>query len=181
MYASQPTSIDRIRIGCLMLFCTMIAMPQETAEAGKEASNPFQSMLPLVGHSYLGTFPNGKMTDEQHFQWVYDGKFVRNVHYVRNQKGEVVYEGETIFAYDREKKRLVYWYWNITGGYLTGWAESENGRQVWYGKNHADAAQTKESKSAVWDVSPESYKATQYFRKDGEWQEQWSMTYLRKK
>ncbi len=178
MFAPSSSRISHIWLGLLALF-SVVALAQEGG-SGADRAGPFESMRPLVGHTFVAIFPNGKMTDTQHFEWVYGGKFIRNVHHVRNEKGEVVYEGETIFAYDQKQKRLTYYYFNATGGYLTGYAVTENGRQIWYGENHADAAQTDETKSAIWDVSAAGYKATQYFRKEGEWQEQWTMSFERK-
>ena len=146
-------------------------------ESKEAAPSYFQLMKPLVGQSFEGVFPDGKLTDEQRYEWVYGDKFIRNVHFVRTQAGEVVYQGETIFAFDREKGRPVFWYWNVTGGYLTGWAEERQGRLVWHAENHADPGQVKETRSVVWDISENGYKATQLFLKDGRWEEQWTMEY----
>ena len=64
----------------------------------------------MVGDCWVGTFPDGKATDEHCFEWVYDRKFIRDRHVVRN--GEAPYFGEALYGWDAKEKRLAFWYWN---------------------------------------------------------------------
>ena len=92
------------------------------APRAPEASEIPEHFLPfeaLVGGAWLGTFPDGKLTDRQVFEWIYDGKFLRNTHAVLGAGGKAVYEGETIYAWDHAKERVAWWYFNTTGGTWT--------------------------------------------------------------
>jgi hypothetical protein len=57
------------------------------------------SLAPLIGRDWTAPLPNGNLTDTQRFEWMYGKKFVRNTHFVKTTKGEVVYEGETVYAW----------------------------------------------------------------------------------
>ena len=61
------------------------------------------------------------MTDEHCFEWVYERKFIRDRHVVRN--GQAPYAGETLYGWDPKEKRLAYWYWNSDGEMLVGAVE----------------------------------------------------------
>jgi len=136
-------------------------------------------LKPLVGHTYVGTFPNGNMTDVHSFEWVFEDKFIRNKHEVRNADGQTVYAGEAIYAWDPKTESLVFWYWNTTGGFVEGAVAEENGKLMANGENHGQKGQVAKVRSALWDIGSDSYKATSYFWKDGAWQEQWTMTFKR--
>ncbi len=91
---------------------------------------------PLVGRDWVAEFPGNNVTDTQRFEWVLGARFLRNVHHVR-AGGKVVYEGETIYAWDQRAQRIVWWYWNSTGGYVTGTiAIREDGAIATEGENH---------------------------------------------
>ena len=75
----------------------------------------------LVGHCWVGTFPDGKQSDEHCFEWVFDHKFIRDRHVVRN--GASPYAGETLYGWDPKEKRLGFWYWNSDGEILRGTVE----------------------------------------------------------
>ena len=98
----------------LLILVLSLGTPLLAAEINK-ALEPF---APLVGTSWVATFPNGA-SDEQKFEWLYDGRFLRNTHEVKSPEGAVVYAGETIYAVDTDGT-IGWWYWNTTGGYMTG-------------------------------------------------------------
>ena len=81
----------------------------------------YRPMEFLVGHCWVGTFPDGKQTDEHCFEWVFDHKFIRDRHVVRN--GPSPYAGETLYGWDPKEKRLAFWYWNSDGEILRGTVE----------------------------------------------------------
>jgi hypothetical protein len=121
------------------------------------------------GTQWIGRFPDGDLTDEQRFEWVYGGRFLRNTHRVRNAAGDVVYEGETIFAWDPSNDRIAWWYWNTTGGHITGtMVETEQG-WISEGENHAPSGQTPRVRGAMVDITSVSWESVQYFERDGEW------------
>lgn len=121
---------------------------------------------------------NEQVHDEQRFEWVYGGKFVRNPHWVKDASGKVVYEGETIYAFDPREQRLVWWYWNATGGFILGTAEWSGAHAEFVGENHAPGTQTERVRSTA-DLGDGEWKSTGWFWKDGVWVEQGKRTYRR--
>ena len=140
--------------------------------------NHFKPYAFLIGGSWVGRFPDGTASDTQHFEWVYGGKFIRNTHFVTKDGQGMIYKGETIFAWDSQKKRVVYWYWNILGGYSQGVMEQKGRQIISKGVYHGNA-KTMETRSGMVLVSENEYRAVQYFQKEGAWQEQWTMTFRR--
>ena len=131
---------------------------------------------PLVGPIWAGSFPGGELVDEQRFEWVYGGKFLRNVHQVKNPTGEVVYEGETIYAWDPTSEEIVWWYWNTTGGFITGTLTEHGGSWLAEGTNHAPPPQPTEVRSEL-RIGDGSWESVSYFPKDGEWTERFRITF----
>jgi len=78
------------------------------------------AFAPFIGHDWKAPLPGGPLTDTVHFEWVLGDQFVRNIHKVRSSDGETVYEGEAIYAWDSRAEHITWWYWNSTGGYITG-------------------------------------------------------------
>ena len=90
-------------------------------EAQSPNSPDFRPLEFLVGRCWIGTFPDGKQTDEHCFEWVFDHKFIRDRHIVRN--GDAPYQGETLYGWNPKEKRLEFWYWNSDGEILRGMVE----------------------------------------------------------
>ncbi|USX19904.1 hypothetical protein NHH82_29425 [Oxalobacteraceae bacterium OTU3REALA1] len=84
---------------------------------------PIDALKPmafLAGHCWKGEFAAGKpQTDEHCFQWMYDGKALRDVHTARSP-GKPDYVGETIYYYDATAKHVAYLYVGISGGHSRG-------------------------------------------------------------
>jgi hypothetical protein len=117
------------------------------------AGNPsvgLSPFAPLIGQNWVSEFPDGKVTDTQRFEWVYGQQFVRNTHQVRTPDGRVVYEGETIYAWDAPRQEIVWWYWNSTGGYVTGTvAVRPDGALIAEGENHAPGNQLSRTRVVI--------------------------------
>lgn len=83
-------------------------------------TSPFAPLAPLVGHCWRA--PIGEqMFDVQCFEWMFDGKFVRNTHVVLNPAP--VYSGETIYRHDPDSQRLAFHYFTSTGALSQGQIE----------------------------------------------------------
>ena len=84
---------------------------------------PIDALKPmafLAGHCWKGEFAAGKpQTDEHCFQWMYDGKALRDVHTARSP-GRPDYVGETIYYYDAAAKQVAYLYVENGGGHSRG-------------------------------------------------------------
>lgn len=81
-----------------------------------------QPMAFLAGSCWKGTFPDGKVTDEHCFDWLYDGKFLRDRHVVR-APGQPDYVGESTYFWDPETRRIEYIYLENLGAISRGTAE----------------------------------------------------------
>jgi hypothetical protein len=132
----------------------------------------FRPLEFLVGHCWVGTFPDGKATDEHCFEWVFDRKFIRDRHVVRN--GAAPYAGETLYGWDSEKKRLGFWYWNSEGEVLIGAVEYRPGSIV-FPTRHVTDKGTVELRATWTRRGEDSYRVEQSQRAGEVWKPLWTM------
>ncbi len=141
------------------------------------APGKLDAFAPLIGRNWTAPLPNGVLMDTQRFEWLYGRKFVRNTHAVKNAKGEVVYDGETVYAWDERAGRIVWWYWNASGGYLEGTASvGADGAITTEGQNHGGAGQLDRTRSTM-RMSGETWTFTPSFEKDRVWHSEPARTY----
>jgi hypothetical protein len=132
----------------------------------------------VVGECWVGTFPDGKATDEHCFEWVYDRKFIRDRHVVRN--GPAPYAGEALYGWDPKEKRLAFWYWNSEGEVLVGTVEYHRDSIV-FPTRHETEKGTMELR-AIWTrTGPDSYRVDQSQRVGEDWKPLWAMELKRKR
>jgi hypothetical protein len=102
----------------LLLVCGLLASrPAITAD------DPLTPLAFLAGHCWAATFNDGRETDTHCYEWMHDGMQLRDRHVVHNDQPE--YRGETIYAWNGERKRIEYRYWNSIGGLSDGYVESK--------------------------------------------------------
>ena len=99
------------------------------ALATAEPVDALKPMSFLAGHCWKGTFPDGKQTDEHCFQWLYDGKALRDTHTVRTP-GRADYVGETTYYWDSAAKQVQFLYVENKGGISRGTMHGEQGALV---------------------------------------------------
>lgn len=154
-----------------LLFGLTIGQPATSRPLGQLAM-----FGPLVGRDWIAEFPGNGVTDTQRFEWAVGAKFLRNVHHVR-ASGKIVYEGETIYAWDQPTQRIVWWYWNSTGGYVIGTiAIREDGALVADGENHGAADQLDRVRSTM-RIGTNQWTSVGAQQRDGKWTEQPVRTY----
>jgi hypothetical protein len=137
----------------------------------------FRPLEFLAGSCWAGSFPDGKSTDEHCFEWVFDGKFIRDRHVVRGRSQP--YAGETIFAWDAKDRRVVFWYWNSRGGFSTGHVEYTD-EGIVFPERHTTEKGVQEMK-AVWKrAGPDAYRVHQAERAGNEWKTLWTMELKRR-
>lgn len=135
------------------------------------------AFAPLVGRDWISPLPKGNLTDTQRFEWMYGKQFIRNTHEVKTATGDVVYEGETIYAWDARAGRIVWWYWNASGGYLEGTASiGADGTITTEGQNHGGADQLDRTRSTM-RVTADGWTFTPSSAKDGVWTSDPTRTY----
>ena len=137
----------------------------------------FRPLAFLVGDCWEGTFPDGKQTDEHCFEWVYDRKFIRDRHVVRN--GKAPYAGETIYGWDAKEKRMAYWYWNSDGEMMAGTVEYRPDSIVFPTRYETDKG-TVELRATWTRTGPDSYRVAQSQRAGDAWKRLWAMELKRK-
>lgn len=106
------------------LLVTTAAMRSSTGQKSDGSSN-LQPLAFLAGSCWKGTFVGRAVTDEHCFTWMYGGRFLRDRHVVRGDS--VPYEGETTYAWDAERKQIVYWYVALPGFYSEGTVDTVDG------------------------------------------------------
>ena len=164
----------KLRLSILALACLTVPLFAAESEGPTEE---LQQLGSLVGKVWVGEFPGGNMTDEQRFEWIFEKKFLRNTHRVIDAEGKVTYEGETIFAWHPAGQTLVWWYFNATGGFITGTiTESEAGWEF-EGINHSPPPQPPRVRGLWKIVSEDEWQSTQYFYDSGEWKETFTITF----
>lgn len=103
----------RYAIACLSLLSAAVCA---------EPIAPLQPMAFLAGHCWKGQFADGKQTDEHCFQWLYEGKALRDTHTVR-APGRPDYVGESTYYFDAGAKRVAFLYLENFGGVSRGTME----------------------------------------------------------
>jgi hypothetical protein len=163
-----PTSLTALAAFSAL---TSFPLPQRNAP-------DFRPLEFLVGDCWSGTFPDGKQTDEHCFEWVYDRKFIRDRHVVRN--GQAPYAGETLYGWDARARRLAFWYFNSEGDVILGTVEYQGDSIVFPTRYETDKGPVE--LRAVWTrTGPDSYRVAQSQREGEAWKSLWGMELRRKR
>jgi hypothetical protein len=84
----------------------------------------------FVGKTWRGEFanstPENPVVDVQHWEWALNGQAIRILHSVNDG----AYGGESILMWDRERERLIYFYFTTAGFYTTGTIVHDEGAIV---------------------------------------------------
>jgi hypothetical protein len=125
----------------------------------------------LAGSCWRGAFPDGKAEDEHCWEWLYDGKVLRDSHVVRSAKPD--YAGQTLYAYDEAKKAVVYHY--VTNqGILSAGTFEVTAEGIVFPERVTTPEGVKELRS-VLTRAQDAYKIRSLEKVGGEWKELWSM------
>lgn len=99
----------------------LLLLPAAVTAADAPVESPLAPLAFLAGHCWVTRIDNGRETDTHCYEWMHAGKQLRDRHVVKDDKPE--YLGETIYAYNGERKRVEYRYWNSLGGLSDGYLE----------------------------------------------------------
>lgn len=158
--------------GIAFLFC--LAAMGLTAAA--EPAAPDYSALEFVaGHCWKGPFPDGKSTDEHCFSWMFGKHFLRDVHHVRDDTGKVVYEGETIYAWDPQRKLISWRYYSAAGFVMDGTVQRE-GTNLVFPATYVTPDGTSEIR-ATWTPHDGGYRAVSAQKAAEGWKEQFAVEF----
>ena len=134
----------------------MLTMMIALAAATESAPNLREGLQPLsflAGHCWSGEFKTGER-DTHCFEAAAGGKMVTDTHKVRNPKGDVVYEGVSVYMLDKPSGTLKYEYFYSSGGKLIGYGWRV-GDELRFG-----AKPGQEKPDIVWKLGKDSYTAT---------------------
>jgi hypothetical protein len=142
-----------------------IAMPA-LAEAPPA---PYQPLAFLVGHCWKGTFPDGKVTDEHCFSWIYGGKFVRDEHIVHRGEGHPDGFGESIYMWDAASQQLQYLYIESAGGFSRGTVSGEGDALVFPPASYLENGETQTYRSRWQPAGQDAYDVVTEFQVKERW------------
>ena len=139
------------------------------------AEAPLAPLARLEGHCWQGEFAEGGSWDRHCFAWAYDGQFLRDTHVVTGKRGP--YGGETLYRFDASTKRIVYHYFDATGGYSEGTVEPAGAELKFPEELYQNAGQTRVLRT-IWRFDGEDrYAAVTEESRDGRWVEAWRVIY----
>ena len=98
--------------------------------SGSAMAAPVDALKPLsflAGYCWKGNIPASASTDEHCFEWVLDGKALRDTHTVRTA-GKTDYVGETTYYWSAISKKVEYLYLENKGGMSRGEMETVAGQ-----------------------------------------------------
>jgi hypothetical protein len=147
--------------------------------AQQPAAADFSPLEFLVGNCWVGTFGDGKTTDEHCFEWKYGRKFIRDRHVVRGADGRTVYEGETIYGWNPATKEISWRYLSVEGLMMDGTVKRE-GEDLVFPAHYPTPKGIQEAK-AVWTRRPDGYRAVSSEQTPSGWKEQFSVEFRRKR
>jgi hypothetical protein len=151
---------------CAALAATFLASTAAPA-GGLQPEPAYQPLAFLVGHCWRGTLPDGKLTDEHCFSWIYGGKFVRDVH-VLERSGQPQGRGESIYLWDAPSQQLQYLYIESAGGYSRGSVSAEGATLVFPPAHYVENGQEQTYRSRWQRKGEDAYDVvTEFKSKDG--------------
>ena len=159
---------------------TLLAARGLGAQAGPERATggaDFTPMAFLAGNCWVGTFPDGKLTDEHCFEWLYDGRWLRDRHVVRGGKP---YAGETTYGWDGAAQRLGFWYFNSDGVLTTGHVQYA-GDSIVFPERYTTERGEVELRSVWARAGADAYRVTTSRRETDGWRVLWTMEMRRRR
>jgi hypothetical protein len=140
-----------------------------TAAAEGPGRQPLEPLSFLAGHCWKGAFAGTQITDEHCFTWLYDGKFLRDRHVLRQGPGHAEKGGETIYFWDSKSRQIEYLYIERSGGYLRG-AVSGDGANLNFPESIYTEDGQEQGVRSRWERSgDDAYDVATDFRQGADW------------
>lgn len=145
------------------------------------SAEPIEALKPmafLAGHCWKGQFADSKQTDEHCFQWLYDGRALRDNHTVRTP-GSPDYVGETTYYFDSVAKRVDWLYLENLGGMSRGTVQSDGNALVFPPTEYVGGGQTMTYRVRWTPVGKDAYEAWSETKTPNGWTTMFRMTLTR--
>jgi hypothetical protein len=145
-----------------------------TLAAGAAADTPpaeaaYQPLAYLVGHCWRGAAAGSKVSDEHCFSWVFEGKFVRDVHVLTDAGGKVTGRGESIYLWDSAAHELQYLYIESGGGFSRGTLTAQESTLVFPPTHYVEDGQEQVYRSHWQRAGADAYDVVTEFRGKAGW------------
>lgn len=165
-----------------VLVCSLSLAPAVAPASEPPAAaplSPFGWLTELAGSCWTGTGADGRTTDRQCYALQY-ARFLRGTIEIHagGATGKGALEGDSVFAWDATRGRIVYSYWASTGHVGRAEAWFEGARLVFPPADEGEGAAS--AMRSVWDrVDADTFRVTRE-RRDGEgWREAMTVVYRR--
>jgi hypothetical protein len=155
--------------GAAALLALAAVRTADTAAAADTATSAYQPLAFLVGHCWRGTFPDGQVTDEHCFSWIYGGKFVRDEHVVHRGAGQPDNFGESIYLWDAASGELQYLYIESAGGFSRGTVSSGPQALVFPPTTFSEHGRTQTYRSRWQRSGDDAYDVLTEFQVNDRW------------
>ena len=154
----------------------LIAVLLSACATSARADDQMAPFAPLLG-CWRGAFEgNDAIHDERCFEPMLDGRYVRDVHYVR----PTTYGGETIYFFDVQRGALAFTYYASDGGMTSGGVQLAPGELVFDPQTYAGADGATQQMRSHWVIyGAERFVATTEVERDGAWWPWGVITYVR--
>ncbi len=149
----------------LAALAVMLAAPLQSAELDPRLA----PLAPLVGKTWRGEMsPPGAekpVVDVSRFEVALNGRAIRSLHSINDG----VYGGETLFAWDDEKKAIVYTYFTTGGFYTVGTVTPAEGELRFHEMVRGSTTGPREVKASSRILPDGRLHVKSEHLKDGQW------------
>lgn len=165
----------------LKIICSALAAILVTTAAADtpQVATAYQPLAFLVGHCWRGAATGSKVTDEHCFSWIYEGKFVRDVHVLTGADGKVTGRGESIYMWDSAAQQLAYLYIESGGGFSHGTLSAEGTTLVFPPTHYVEDGKEQVYRSRWERAGNVAYNVVTEFQDKGAWVPGFSVHMLR--
>lgn len=152
-----------------------------TADSGATGATVEAALSPLgflAGHCWVTRVSDGE-TDTHCYEWMHGGQQLRDRHVVRGKNPD--YLGETVYAYNGERKRVEYRYWNSLGGQSDGYvAVADDGRLQFLDDRYVGPdGVVHVFSSEMTRPGDGQYRMVSRYKEGEAWKEMWSRDFAR--
>lgn len=161
------------------LAALLFSAPAMVSAADSAAHAPLAPLAFLAGHCWVTKIDERRETDTHCYEWMHDGMQLRDRHVVQGEKPD--YRGETIYAYNGERKRVEYRYWNSIGGQSDGYVEvaPDGTLQFLDDRYVGQDGVPYVFASEMTRPGDAGYRMVSRFREGEAWREMWSRLFVR--
>lgn len=156
--------------------CAVALLP---GAASSTTNSQLAPLAFLAGHCWTTVVDGGKETDTHCYEWMHGGQQLRDRHVVHGDKPD--YSGETVYAFNGERKRVEYRYWNSEGGQSDGYLEvAPDGTLRFLDDRYVGADGVAHTfASEITQPADGRYRILTRFKEGDAWRDMWTREFAR--